>query len=282
MLSFRSSKIFALDFILKGLVMKKSDIDWSKVQKFEENEQEVTLKLECKRSEVTVEKKVNIKYQILQYKNFYIRVLLKPFYVESDLTSTRPNIDNVITFLQSQLLAKYKNIALRNKQNKAFYNTLEVDDKKSINILYHHAKIDQYKGKNLGNFWLGKSKQEYKISDLTKSDFENFLSLERFVEILTHDNCAYCNISIANILELSQNALYTKRARGYAMEVDQKDPLQSYSDENCVACCYWCNNAKTDEFSASEFKEIARGINKVWRDRGIDIEFQENSPIWNK
>lgn len=28
--------------------------------------------------------------------------------------------------------------------------------------------------------------------------------------------------------------------------------------------CYWCNNAKTDEFTAEEFKEIGKEIRKIW------------------
>jgi len=50
--------------------------------------------------------------------------------------------------------------------------------------------------------------------------------------------------------------------------------------------CYWCNNAKTDEYIPSEFKEIARGINHVWNKRlekdGISekIIFPEDSAIW--
>jgi len=31
--------------------------------------------------------------------------------------------------------------------------------------------------------------------------------------------------------------------------------------------CYWCNNAKTDEFDGDEFKEIGEAIKKVWKKR---------------
>ena len=52
-----------------------------------------------------------------------------------------------------------------------------------------------------------------------------------------------------------------------------------YKIGNIILSCYWCNNAKSDEFSLSEFKEIARGINHTWnkRLRSIDIEFPENT-----
>ncbi len=51
------------------------------------------------------------------------------------------------------------------------------------------------------------------------------------------------------------------------MEIDQKEPFEGYTDNNCVSSCYWCNNAKTDEFDVQEFKEIARGIYKAWSTR---------------
>jgi len=31
--------------------------------------------------------------------------------------------------------------------------------------------------------------------------------------------------------------------------------------------CYWCNNAKTDEFTAEEFAVIGKAIAMVWHDR---------------
>jgi len=31
--------------------------------------------------------------------------------------------------------------------------------------------------------------------------------------------------------------------------------------------CYWCNNAKTDEFTEEEFSKIGREIRNIWDDR---------------
>ena len=39
------------------------------------------------------------------------------------------------------------------------------------------------------------------------------------------------------------------------------------SDENCVVCCYWCNNAKTDEFNYYEFIPIGKEIQRAWEAR---------------
>ena len=36
---------------------------------------------------------------------------------------------------------------------------------------------------------------------------------------------------------------------------------------NLELCCYWCNNAKSDEFTSGEFKSIGREIGKVMKKR---------------
>ena len=36
-----------------------------------------------------------------------------------------------------------------------------------------------------------------------------------------------------------------------------------YNKDNCVLACYWCNNAKTDAFTADEFKPIGKEIGKT-------------------
>lgn len=112
----------------------------------------------------------------------------------------------------------------------------------------------------------------------------------KFDELNNSEHCSYCGISKTNIWEyLGKNGLlHNKRSetRGYNLEIDRKYPNLEYSEENCCMSCYWCNNAKTDEYIPSEFKEIARGINHVWNKRlekaGISekIIFPEDSAIW--
>jgi 5-methylcytosine-specific restriction endonuclease McrA len=82
------------------------------------------------------------------------------------------------------------------------------------------------------------------------------------------DQCYYCEITIDEIIELiNKRKIFKKNERGWKMEIDRKEPNQEYSDENCVPACYWCNNAKTDEFNAEEFKLIGEAIGKVLRAR---------------
>jgi len=130
------------------------------------------------------------------------------------------------------------------------------------------------------------------IYDELKKDYEkdgNFMSKNDFEFLLNNEYCSYCGISKEQIQLLGKNAqLNNKRSetRGYTLEIDRKEPNLEYTKENCCMSCYWCNNAKTDEFLPSEFKEIARGINKAWNQRlkasgsTETIYFPENSDVW--
>lgn len=88
----------------------------------------------------------------------------------------------------------------------------------------------------------------------------------------THERtCHYCGIDEATIARLIDNHLiYTKRiiTRGRSLEIDRKKPNEAYDNtENLVWCCYWCNNAKTDEFNEEEFKQIGMNIGETLRNR---------------
>ena len=68
-------------------------------------------------------------------------------------------------------------------------------------------------------------------------------------------------------------------------KIDRKLPNLEYSEENCCMACYWCNNAKTDEFSPKEFKPIAEGIRKAWNERlkqigKAEIEYKSDEKFW--
>lgn len=94
-----------------------------------------------------------------------------------------------------------------------------------------------------------------------RKDFDQMLEQEK--------ECKYCHISKEQINDLiKKRKLYKKHiTRGWSLEIDRKEPNLEYTKENCVWCCYWCNNAKTDEFSYDEFKKIGDEIKKIWHDR---------------
>jgi hypothetical protein len=101
--------------------------------------------------------------------------------------------------------------------------------------------------------------------------FESIFPKEEFEKLYKAQECAYCGISEDEIMQLAKKGrIFKKSERGWHLEIDRKDSNKEYTPKNCVRCCYWCNNAKTDEFNEEEFKPIAEGIRKVWVERGIE------------
>ena len=107
---------------------------------------------------------------------------------------------------------------------------------------------------------------DLKNNYLESNNFSSYV----FKKLITITTCEYCGITIEQIQKLGENGkLHNKRSdtRGYSLEIDRKLPNFEYSEKNCCMSCYWCNNAKTDEFSPKEFKHMAKGINIIWNKR---------------
>lgn len=129
------------------------------------------------------------------------------------------------------------------------------------------------------------------LLDEYAKNFNNIFPIAHFEEMVKSITfCEYCGISLEQIYELGNSGqLNNKRSetRGYSLEIDRKNPNLEYTRENCCMSCYWCNNAKTDEFFPHEFKEIARGINHAWNERFAQcksdefIVFPDQSYIWS-
>jgi len=124
-----------------------------------------------------------------------------------------------------------------------------------------------------------------------KNNFNTIFKFENFENLIKNKICSYCSISEEQIALLGEKGqLHNKRSdtRGYTLEIDRIYPNLEYTEENCTMSCYWCNNAKTDEFLPEDFKEIAKGINIAWNLRfekaGIKqkITFPTKSAIWTK
>jgi hypothetical protein len=83
--------------------------------------------------------------------------------------------------------------------------------------------------------------------------------------------CCYCGITEAEMQGLiSRGLVSTKRSknRGRHLEIERKDPDRCYDDfENLSLACCWCNNAKTDTFTAEEFKAVGEVFGRIWRQR---------------
>ncbi|MBK0403062.1 hypothetical protein I5M27_08690 [Adhaeribacter sp. BT258] len=101
------------------------------------------------------------------------------------------------------------------------------------------------------------------IPGFENTTFEQFE--EWFDETTFNQGCNYCGTTNHRSLELYQMQRAGLRPdatrggkRGKRLELDRVDPRQPYDNlQNLVWCCYWCNNAKSNFFTAEEFKPIA-------------------------
>jgi hypothetical protein len=109
------------------------------------------------------------------------------------------------------------------------------------------------------------------LNRLENSYINNFSEIYpeiEFENLLSKTKCHYCNITIQEIDQLGGNKkLYKKTLRGWKLEIDRLNSNFEYKPDNCVISCYWCNNAKTDEFTELEFVKIGKEIRKVWEER---------------
>jgi 5-methylcytosine-specific restriction endonuclease McrA len=109
------------------------------------------------------------------------------------------------------------------------------------------------------------------VKELEKDYVETFSRVfpeTYFEKLLSERECHYCKITVNEIDRLgSRKLLYKKTLRGWNLEIDRLNSNFEYTPQNCVMSCYWCNNAKTDEFTEAEFLKIGLEIKKVWEDR---------------
>jgi hypothetical protein len=268
--------------------MKESDIEWKKVEKTGEEIQRIYIfpkdgeieKIDNLDFNIYSEEEKNykIEYSILKFQKndketYYQRVIIYPFYAKSQWCKTEPKPVDIKNLVVSKLKEKYKSIQKRHceNQNKLTWWGEQTDKEPSKipNYIYHQELDTQVnKDEKLGTLWQDfivlndKKYFENETNCKLKNNFD--LSIKTFCEKILMATCEYCGITIEQIYKCN---LQTKRARGYTMEIDQVNAYGGYSETNTKASCYWCNNAKTDEFSLEEFKCIARGINTAWNER---------------
>lgn len=114
---------------------------------------------------------------------------------------------------------------------------------------------------------LAKARQVYRRKDFTTISPRQFLKW--FEE--SERRCRYCKITEEEIKLLKEHGeIKTKRwtTRGRTLEIERREPNEKYDNiNNLTYCCYWCNNAKTDEFSEAEFVYIGQLIGNNWNKR---------------
>ena len=92
-------------------------------------------------------------------------------------------------------------------------------------------------------------------------DLEDFLTWYNSQE----KKCYYCGLTeqesqklvMTGILQSNrfpENGIIKQgRSRGVWLELDRLLPKEKYSRDNCVLCCYFCNNDKSDVFSGADY-----------------------------
>lgn len=114
------------------------------------------------------------------------------------------------------------------------------------------------------------------IEELKKAYKEHFFELLPcktfagiYPELESMRKCKYCGVVETEIADLRDKGMIkTKNARGRHHEIDRINSNKEYTEDNIVLACYWCNNAKTDEFAYDEFKDhVGPAIGKVWQNR---------------
>lgn len=149
---------------------------------------------------------------------------------------------------------------------------LAVLDQVKYSAIEKELKVEREK---LSKWWdeLKDERESWsKIRRIWKTKFVNTEDNSSFYEFKewyeqTKEECHYCGITQAEITRLfTKDKSLTKRNRGRKLEIDRKMPNEHYDNiKNLVYSCYWCNNAKTDTFSAIEFETIGKEIGKIWK-----------------
>ena len=121
---------------------------------------------------------------------------------------------------------------------------------------------------------------EYKPKPLDKirADFlrrkqkglSSFKDFEQFLEWYEKQKkeCYYCGLKeeesqkivITGLLKSNRFPQNGKLGRGHSrgmwLEIDRLNPKENYSIDNCVLCCYFCNNDKSDVFHGNDYFEF--------------------------
>jgi hypothetical protein len=108
-----------------------------------------------------------------------------------------------------------------------------------------------------------------------RKGFKNTTFHEFYIWFLAQNRqCHYCHINQHEIEILFEKKLIMptgRLTRGRSLELERKEPKESYDNlGNLVLCCYWCNNAKSDQFSDAEFIDIGKVIGEKLRKRLTD------------
>lgn len=159
-------------------------------------------------------------------------------------------------------------------------NKAHIEDRKRIYTIieneYDNIQTLRDKNKAIEEWMIQNKVIIKKLKNIYKETFSERLSFSDFTlffkedEAIEYRKCTYCNLSEKEAEKLfASMKIFTKRkySRGRSMEIDKIDPNGLYEKNNIALCCYWCNNAKSDEFTSEEFKDVGVVISKIWQRR---------------
>ncbi len=199
------------------------------------------------------DKVVKMRLQSMAAKSFKTRLELYLFKQTIDVKHTPLEYDAFIKYnISNKLLERYTSEYWQFEKKHLIAGKTIAAIEQSVNELKKNNS-DEFK------VWEERYKADYSASKF---------SAEKLAGLLNKGKCEYCKISEYDILQLAEKRkLSKKNFRGWSLEIDRLNSNKEYTPDNCVLACYWCNNAKTDEFTFDEFKIIAVGIKDVWEKR---------------
>jgi hypothetical protein len=185
-------------------------------------------------------------------------------------------------YLELFLICSYiTDESLENATIKEFQKFKYDDDRiqQAIKALQVSKSTDLFNHKLVS--MLDKAIEDWNAKNRVLAPFKNYfydnrlISQTDFIDFYGEDkddnrSCDFCGITEGEIVKLiNKGEIKTKRlsTRGKTMEIDRLEANKGYEKGNIVKCCYWCNNAKTDEFSAEEFEPIGLLIGYTLRKR---------------
>lgn len=110
-------------------------------------------------------------------------------------------------------------------------------------------------------------KNWYSNKKSSNKEAMGFASPSEFVEWYRKQEkvCHYCGLEEEESQEIVHKGLLTSNRfplagrlkqgvnRAYWLEIDRKEPKGKYDENNAVLSCYFCNNDKSDVFSAEQY-----------------------------
>lgn len=112
---------------------------------------------------------------------------------------------------------------------------------------------DKIKLDKARKIWSGTNLREYEalynrfVALAQRKNLSNSISYEDFVKFTENPYCSYCYTYV-------NFAKFHLGKNGWGYNLDRTDNSLGYSVDNCVVCCWKCNNSKSNRYSEEEWR----------------------------